>query len=634
MEPPKNKLLIHEAFALKYKNITNTEIFNLSTYVLSPTEKIVLGLGVKFIPLPKTDSATLIPSIHTSIDTFHRKLRLSFYFPTPSLYSTTIPMVENRAPWNPPAHPIDPLLTSFITDLKTATTTHINNSRSFFNPLDNLLLTTLRKLQREQSIIFKPADKNLGLVILNTVDYKQMCLKHLSDTDTYEVITNYDPNVIYAKLIRILRMSGNLYKKPGSPIKSTLATSLLQYHNTDTPSRLSVFYTLPKVHKTIIPPIPGRPIVSSNGTITYHTSVYLDKELQPVLKLLPTVCTSARHILRDMNNTTYPINSVILCADVTALYPNIPIQLGLATVRNVLSDLKYFTADKLNFLMSLLHWVLTNNFCTFNNTTYLQLKGTAMGTPTAVVYSNIFLYGIEKRILHRFSPHYYTRYIDDVFSIFPSAAHANNFVTEFNSFCPTIKFEAVTVGTSGVMLDLEFTLTSQLNPPLDMISHKLYQKPRNVYQYIPPTSEHKPSLFKNIILQELKRYSLASSMDSDFTAIAQAFRHRLLARGYDPSSIDTAMREVPSRLTLFQNLLSSLDKDKPTEYIPKPPLVTLCVPRLDPPIPWGRLFKIPDAISSHDAFSNNYSSNATVIGSRNPPTIGSFLLRSKYEDPT
>jgi hypothetical protein len=131
--------------------------------------------------------------------------------------------------------------------------------------------------------------------------------------------------------------------------------------------------------------------------------------------------------------------------------------------------------SKLDFLMSLLHWVLTNNYCTFNNVTYLQLKGTAMGTPTAVVHSNIFLYGIEKRILHRISPHYYTRYLDDVFGIFPSATVANAFVTEFNSFCPSIKFEAVTVGTSGVMIDLEFTLTSPVNPPLDIVFHKLYQ---------------------------------------------------------------------------------------------------------------------------------------------------------------
>ena len=100
-----------------------------------------------------------------------------------------------------------------------------------------------------------------------------------------------------------------------------------------------MFYTIPKIHKTLIPPIPGRPIISSNGTITFHTSVYLDKELQPVLKLLKTICTSSRHIIQDMTNITFPINSTILCADVTALYPNIPINFSLYTVRTVLQEL-------------------------------------------------------------------------------------------------------------------------------------------------------------------------------------------------------------------------------------------------------------------------------------------------------
>lgn len=626
--------LISSEFATKYNNITNTEIFNLSTYILTPTEKIVLGLGTKFIPLPKTTSLDLITNTHTSIDALHRRLRLSFFFSTPSLFSTTTPAIANKVQWHPPPHPVDPLLSSFITQLKDNSSTHITNSRSFFSPLDNLLLTTLKNLQRQKHITFKPADKNLGLVILNTIDYKEMCLKHLNDAETYKVITDYDTSIVYTKLIDILKKHGQFYNNTRSQTQSLLAKSLLQYHNTDTPSRISVFYCLPKVHKTIIPPIPGRPIVSSSGSITYHTSKYLDKELQPVLKLLHTVCTSSRHILRDMNNKTFPENSVIMCADVTALYPNIPIELGLKTVRSVLTDLNIFTVKKLNFLMDLLQWVLTNNYVTFNNTIYLQLKGTAMGTPTAVVYSNIFLYGIEKRILHTYLPHYYTRYIDDVFSVFPSDTNANGFIEEFNSFCPSIKFEAVTVGRSGVMLDLELTLNHQANPPLDSVTHKLYQKPRNVYQYIPPSSEHKQSLFKNIILQEFKRYSLASTTLSDYTSITTSFRQRLLVRGYDAALIDSILLEVPTRTTLFDNLITSLNTSKPTEYIPKPPLVTLCVPRLDPPIPWGTLFHIPDTISTHPSYTSNYSSHVTTIGSKNPPTIGSYIIRSKYVDPT
>ena len=167
--------------------------------------------------------------------------------------------------------------------------------------------------------------------------------------------------------------------------------------------RIPNFYCLPKIHKDKIP-IPGRPIISSINSMTYHTSIYLDKELQPTLKLINVICTSSRKIILDIENFMTTPNSVIMCADVTSLYPNIPIQLGDLTVTKVLEELQYFTPSHLKFLMALLTWVLTENYCTFNNVTYHQLQGTAMGTPTAVTYANLFLYGIEKALILKHKP--------------------------------------------------------------------------------------------------------------------------------------------------------------------------------------------------------------------------------------
>ena len=48
-----------------------------------------------------------------------------------------------------------------------------------------------------------------------------------------------------------------------------------------------------------------------------------------------------------MHNKNFPPNSVILCADVTALYPNLPITLGIATVQKVIKDLNFFTPENL-----------------------------------------------------------------------------------------------------------------------------------------------------------------------------------------------------------------------------------------------------------------------------------------------
>ena len=569
----------------------------------------------------------------TAIDNFHRRLRLSFFHPEPTLFSSTIPKVENAPVWNPPPHPTDKLLSEFITKLKDTASSHINTSKSLYTPVDNLLNTTLLKLQKKTHLTIKPSDKNLGLVILNTPDYKLMCLKHLNDITTYEEIFDYNPSLIYDKLVKILDRHNLLYISNKSKLQSKLAQSLLQYNNNVSPPRLAIFYTIPKIHKTLIPPIPGRPIVSSNGTLTYHASVYLDKELQPVLKLLNTICTSSRHIIQDMSQKTYPIKSVILCADVTALYPNIPINFGLFTVRTVLHDLQFFTQSKLNFLMELLRWVLLHNYCSFDDKTYLQKKGTAMGTPTAVVYSNIFLYGIEKKLLLKHPPLYYTRYIDDIYAIFHNTETAEAYVSDFNSHCESITLEAITIGRSGIILDLKVTLIQHSHPaPHDIIHHKIYQKPRNIYQYIPTTSEHKPTLFKNFVLQELKRYSLACTDDSDLTTIKASFNARLHARGYDPQILKDAITSLPTRNILLQGLKHSLNKSTPTKYVPTPPLVTLCVPRLIPKISWRTVFSIPPTLSSHPAFLNNYSSPNTVIGSKNPPTIGSYLIRSKFRE--
>jgi Reverse transcriptase (RNA-dependent DNA polymerase) len=328
-----------------------------------------------------------------------------------------------------------------------------------------------------------------------------------------------------------------------------------------------------------------------------------------------------------MENFSAPKNSVILCADVASLYPNIPINLGIETVHNVLKDLALMELTELDLVIRLLEYVLKNNYCNFDGINYLQVKGTAMGTPVAVAYSNIFLYGVEKPILAKIVPSFYTRFIDDIYSIFDNPEDAKQFVTTFNAFCPTIKLDAVTCGRKGVMLDLEMTLVNSLNSAY--VTHKLYQKERNIYQYIPPISEHRTTLFNNFVLQELIRYRLACTHTSDYDIISAQFATRLKARGYDPSIFWLATKKVPHRNDLLAKLADVKDPS-PLIYKRGNLIMTLCVPRLDPPVSWAKIFRIPDIISSHPSYENNYLSPKVIIGSKNPPAIGSYLIRSQF----
>lgn len=507
---------------------------------------------------------------------------------------------------------------------------YFHRSESYFHDLDQLLLTTLNRLYENTHITIKPADKNLGLVIMNTLEYKQSCLQHLNDTNTYTIIQHYDKDAIYGRLQAIL-IRHNLFK--ARTVLTPLTKSLLQLQH-EPSLRIAPFYTLPKIHKSITPPIPGRPIVSSNSTLTYHASVYLDKELQPILKRLRTVCTSARTIILDMETFKAPLGSSILCADVTSLYPNIPIDIGIITVRNVIQNLRFFPNDHLNFLMDLLHWVLTENYCIFDDVIYHQIKGTAMGTPTAVSYSNIFLYGVEAPLLLKYGHSYYTRYIDDVFSIFNSPGQAQSFITDFNSIIPSIKFEAVTIGVSGVMLDLELTLVPNSNLDKLGITHTIYQKERNIYQYIPMMSEHSPHIFKNFVIQELKRYRLACTSDTDYKKICFLFSQRLTARGYPPDIFSNALQQVPSRIILMELLYLQIFPLFDTNRNKKRnPILILDVPRLLPKISWQELIKIPPEVYNTRHYQGAYNSSQITIGRRNSKTIGQSLIRSLYRKP-
>lgn len=623
-----NKHIIERdiAFCDIYSKIKNNTVHNLSSYLLTDVEKTVLSLGLKFLPIDKINKDTLMTSYYASLRKLERKLKIGMYFKSNDYTIPPIPQNEHTIEWYPPPQPHDFLIHKYIKDLIIKLHKAFTNNPFIYTKHDELMHITLNKLRNNDSIVIKPADKNLGLTIMNINDYTFMCNKHLLDTNTYRPILHYTSDTGYTALIHILtqhnRLHDFVYKKT---IRTKLASSLLQLQNS--PSlRIPPFYCIPKIHKTLTPPIPGRPIVSSISSMTYHTSVYLDMQFQPILPMLKTVCTSTNTIINDMHNAKFPLNSVILCADVTALYPNIPIDLGITTVRNVLTTTKRFTEPHLSFLMSLLHWVLTNNYCIFQNNIYLQIEGTAMGTPVATTYANIFLYGIETQILPTYRPIYYKRYIDDIFAIYTHKIQAKRFIHFFNNLVPTIKLEAVTINRVGIMLDLSLILNHSDNNEYDHITHSLYQKPANIYQYIPYISNHKSAVFTNFITQELCRFRLNCTLPQDYNACVDLFTERLIARGYDMDVINDCVNNIPPRLDLITKLQHNLIN--PQSRTKSQIIVTLTQPKTYRRINWKNIFEIPQYLKEHPFYQDAFKNIGITLGSKNAPSISSYIIRS------
>jgi hypothetical protein len=607
-------------------------VFNLSSSILSPLDTLALGLGLKFIPrMPMSPKARLTSLLH-SISQLKRRLSIALYFGhTPqSTPPDGIPYVTNST-WHPPDQLWTPTLNHYIRHVTELSTQCLQTTHAPYSPSDRLLYNTLLTLRRNTSIVIKPADKNLGLVVMDTSQYEQICLAHLNDSSTYIPVVDYDPKVLYGRLRFVLSQHNILYKKEVNPsrprfVHTKLATSLLQLEK-EKSLRVGPFYCLPKMHKGTSP-LTGRPLVSSISTATYHTSVYLDNILKRILPKLSTICTSSQHVLRDVHKFCVPHDSVILCADVRSLYPSIPIDFGLAAVRNTLTRLNCFTPNDLELYLDLLEWVLRYNYCTFKGVIYHQIKGTAMGTPVAPTYANIVLFDMEHPVLERYPPLFYRRYIDDLFVIL-SRIIANSFVTDFNSIHPSIQLEAITIDSHGVFLDILFKLIEYDATNL-IVSHSLYQKPINKYQYIPPHSQHKPSVFYNLILQELKRYHLLCESTDDFFTIVTAFRKRLTTRGYSPHLLTRALTALPLREQLLTKLLNPVQR--PVSNVP--PVVTLQLPRLFPKPLWRTIFTIPPVLTGFSDYRAVYGNKNIVIGEKLLPNIARLITRSLYNPAT
>jgi hypothetical protein len=500
---------------------------------------------------------------------------------------------------------------------------------STLNPIQRIIANVIFKLNQRQDMVIKPADKNLGTCIIGIQDYRQLCMAHLSNRLTYQVVTEeFFSSIAFQRLRIILHSHGVLhdpYKRNfGSSADnklSKLAASLLQLQGSSQLRKTARFYILPKMHKKTVS---GRPIVSCLFSLSYHTSKFLNNILQDLYRKLPHVAISSRDVLADLHGKQFSRGSVIVCADVASLYPSIPTEYGLRVFKEVLHMYR-FDLYPIPLVVDLMRWVLTHNYIDFEQVIYLQLEGTAMGTPAAVVYASIVMFYHEQASLAAYPPSFYRRYIDDLFLIFPDVASGRSFTQHFNSILPAIQLDDITSGSSGVFLDMLISINVN-----GFVQFRLYQKVLNKYLYIPPYTSHHPSIFKNLVQQELRRYCLFSSHVLDYIQLKQMFYIRLLQRGYQESMLLPLFRSATfSHAELVQELLAN--KLTKRTAVTARPVMVLSLPQCQLTLPMlGSLFRLSHDLISHPTFSRAFSTPTILISRKYNKSIGRILSQDDF----
>ena len=135
-------------------------------------------------------------------------------------------------------------------------------------------------------------------------------------------------------------------------------------------------------------------------------------------------------------------NNTLVTADVVALYPSIPHEDGLETLRErpvKSEDLKLLVID----IVKMTEFVLKNNIFEFDKKVKQQVAGTAIGTKFATPYACIYLDEVETEFLkmQELQRLVWLQYIDDIFFTWNhSEDELTKFLENLNKFKSNLKF--------------------------------------------------------------------------------------------------------------------------------------------------------------------------------------------------
>ena len=553
-------------------SIVNKGVNVLNNVNLTLSELAVLSCGFSFIPPPK-HKRKWSQDLLRDFASFERNVRIKHFFKddTNTLTLTAEKLLHMyvsklRVREDPLAGFIPPKASPTVelylnqTKLKLAALSlttgksHMRRLRNHHNRWSNFF-NTIANLKAREDIVIYPADKNMGPSVLAREFYikEGESIKHLGDTSAYEPLEPTQVNIKerYVLLHTILRNQTWLPKKEAMQLYDDF------YFNNNKVKPCNA-YLIPKVHKKVLA---MRLICASCGWLTYLPSKYIAYTLQPVLKSLPSYIEDSASLVKRLESIQISVYDQLVTADVISLYPSIVINDGLRSLKLTLIQ-KGLDKEHVKFILDLTSWVLHNNVISFNGKLYLQIKGTAMGTPLAVAYACIHMHVIEREAFQSFTARgyslrtlkLYVRFIDDIYFIASDYDHAKLLLDIINGKRPSIKLEFHIKNTSVDFLDI--TIYKVGKPA--RLQVKLFQKPGSKHLFLPPMSLHPPHIFKGWIRGYIRRMRLNCSLEQDFHTALTDFKAHLENRGYTNNHLDEPFSQIPIRHDLLTTKIKSV----------------------------------------------------------------------------
>lgn len=397
----------------------------------------------------------------------------------------------------------------------------------------------VRDYLESNKLLAKLTDKNLGLAVFPVGWYDTEVLAMLSDEGVYLRVSTVPTSTLVKTLMELIpkwRLPQVMRKYLYSKIKLVLPE----------------FHAIPKVHKT---PWTLRPIVPSHSWVTTSASEVLDHLLQPLLEKLPWVIDSSKAVIQQLEKVQVTSMSPvwIMTGDVTSFYTNIPPQECAKVIAGAWDLYCHSSSISSSAILSMVRFVMDNNFFAYQGQTFRQIKGLAMGTSCAPVLANIYAAYFERkaRIVHQEGVLLYVRYIDDILCLFQGTKKAAaRFAEVFRLGHLEVRWSVSSLRNE--FLDIELIRGNQ-QLGLRVCETRLFRKELNKHLYIPWSSAHPLHVKKGFVKAELTRLAIISSKNEFFAEARKEFYGNLRRRGYPPQALNLWFQQVQydSRPTLL-----------------------------------------------------------------------------------
>lgn len=313
-----------------------------------------------------------------------------------------------------------------------------------------------------------------------------------------------------------------------------------------------------------------RPIVPCHSAIQNPAAKFLSWMLKPIVAKQPYVLEGSKALAIALDKIKLPYNKsvYIISGDVTAYYPNVPLEKARRVTTAMLME-HYFpdllpdqytdnevkSVEIFNALYDIANQDLV---MIFQNDYYRQKKGLAMGMASSPDIANLYGAYSENILVEQLGDKvlYYCRYIDDVlaFVIADNAEEAMSIGQQIVIEDCEIIWSAS--ARSTVFLDMNIYIVPQLD---NRVHYMPYKKAQNNLERIPWVSHHPFDVKRGTFIGEITRMATLSSDYPHYDTAVSDLRDLYVARGYPVHLVKSWLDKY--KLGRWQNRLAPVESN-------------------------------------------------------------------------